>query len=82
MRIDIDLESLRGTNAAVDLEASWRAYRDELRSALKEAFPDVEITVECSTSTVVHDTDPETALRVQGIARAVRHCANWVVYED
>lgn len=82
MRIDIDPRSLRGTNAAVDLEASWLRYREELLVALQEAFPDVEIEVARATSTVVHDTDPETALRVQGIARAVRHCANWVVYED
>ena len=82
IRIELDPESLRGTNAAVDLEQSWSRYRAELQAALRREFPEADVVVERGPSTRVEGVDAETKLRVEGLARAVRHCANWVVYEE
>ena len=82
LRVEIDPSSLRGTNAAVDIDASWLRYRDELVESLQKEFPAARIEVVRASKTRVHGVDDATALRVEGIARAVRHCANWVVYEE
>lgn len=82
LRVEIDPASLRGTNAAVDVDASFIRYRDALLEALREAFPSARIEIVRGSRARVEGVDEVTALHVEGIARAVRHCARWVVYEE
>ena len=80
--MEIDARALRGTNAAVDLDASWPRYQQLLLDALRDAFPDARIEIVRAERTRAVGVGDEVALRIEGIARAVRHCANWVVYEE
>lgn len=82
LRVEIDPESLRGTNSAVDVDASWVRFREELADALRREFPAARIEIVRGARTKVVGVDDATALRIEVIARAVRHCANWVVYEE
>ncbi len=78
--------AVTGTNAAVDVAASLPRYVAELREALAAELPDLEIDLAigdacCEVSGADDATRGALELRALGVARAVRHCGRWVVYE-
>ncbi|HJK93570.1 MAG TPA: hypothetical protein RMH85_24905 [Polyangiaceae bacterium LLY-WYZ-15_(1-7)] len=80
----IDPAKLVGTNAAVDPDASAARFLAELRPALERELPGWELDLGAGPAALRVEgvEDPATwALRVEGVARAVRHCGTWVVYE-
>ncbi|MBX3250230.1 MAG: hypothetical protein KF901_23840 [Myxococcales bacterium] len=87
VRVTVDPRALRGTNAAVDVEASLARYVEELRGALARELPDVAHRVEIGQPKGAHveglPAGEAEALRalVEGVADAVRQCGAWVVYE-
>ncbi|MEM9070685.1 MAG: hypothetical protein AAGE52_19415 [Myxococcota bacterium] len=84
LHLRIDEGVVLGTNAAVDVSASLPRFLAELRRALGEEFPHVELDVGLGESRIEVEGEGDHAtirLRVQGVVRAVRHCGDWVVYE-
>lgn len=82
----IDPRALCGTDAAVDRDASARRYVDRLREDLARELPDVTHDVTIGPRSIrVEGLDGGEAARlrahVEGVADAVRHCGDWVVYE-
>ena len=78
--------AIAGTNAALDVEASLPRYLEELRRALEEEFPGVLVDVavgedECRAEGASAEERAVLELRAAGVARAVRHCGRWPVFD-
>jgi len=71
---------LEGAHAGLDVAASASRYAALLRDAFAAEL-DVPVEVVVGDRPGVEGADEVLALRVEGIARAVRHCRDWVVYE-
>ena len=78
-----DPVALAGANLGIDSEASGERFATTLRGALEREFPAAAVEVVRGPpgfDLEGFDDSPTAALRVEGLARAVRKAANWIVY--
>jgi len=77
-----DPVALAGANLGIDPDASGERFATTLRGALEREFPAAAVEVVRGPPGFELEgfDSPTAALRVEGLARAVRKAANWIVY--
>lgn len=89
LRVELPPQKLTSANAGVNTEASAQRLAalvlPALRAELGADFDRIEVELGTGGTQVLgHDpnTAASLALAADGIVRALRHCGDWVVYEE